>query len=143
MKSRINIIWWIGGRELVEYEIQLEDLQVQSVDGISRAVCKVWVRYSYFFQYLNIEFKTKLIVWQYMIVRYDFFEMLWIKTLTIVYLVNIDLSSNTNKLCRLFFDVGWNSTLRTRFCKRSYLLSWVTCHFSSILIILRTESWCP
>ena len=31
----------IGGRLLVEYEIQKEDLQIRSENGISRAVCKV------------------------------------------------------------------------------------------------------
>ena len=39
--SRLWIILFSGGRQLVEYEIQLEALQVQSVDDISRAVCKV------------------------------------------------------------------------------------------------------
>ena len=39
--SRLWIIIFSGGRQLVEYEIQLEALQVQSVDDISRAVCKV------------------------------------------------------------------------------------------------------
>ena len=38
---RLWIILFSGGRQLVEYEIQLEALQVQSVDDISRAVCKV------------------------------------------------------------------------------------------------------
>ena len=31
----------IGGRLLVEYEIQKEDLQIRSENGISRAICKV------------------------------------------------------------------------------------------------------
>ena len=31
----------IGGGLLVEYEIQKEDLQIRSENGISRAVCKV------------------------------------------------------------------------------------------------------
>ena len=56
MKYISRIIWWTGGRELVEYEIQLEDLQVQSVDGISRAVCKVGIRYSSCFQSNLIKF---------------------------------------------------------------------------------------
>ena len=36
-----NFILIIGGRLLVEYEIQKEDLQIRSENGISRAVCKV------------------------------------------------------------------------------------------------------
>ena len=36
-----NLLLIIGGRLLVEYEIQKEDLQIRSENGISRAVCKV------------------------------------------------------------------------------------------------------
>ena len=36
-----DLLLIIGGRLLVEYEIQKEDLQIRSENGISRAVCKV------------------------------------------------------------------------------------------------------
>ena len=36
-----NLFLILGGRLLVEYEIQKEDLQIRSENGISRAVCKV------------------------------------------------------------------------------------------------------
>ena len=43
----INISFTLGGRMLVEYEIQLEALQIESVNDISRAICKVrisWIK---------------------------------------------------------------------------------------------------
>lgn len=51
-----------GLRDLVEYEIQLEDLQVMSVNNFSRAVVKVVFRRNMEYHVTNIFLQTLILV---------------------------------------------------------------------------------
>ena len=105
-----NFILIIGGRLLVEYEIQKEDLQIRSENGISRAVCKVlkyWV------------FKT---TGQYFSMTNNNNQYLFL-----------------DNLYRLYFVVEWSSMSQIRSYKRfSWFLSDI-CPFSLKSPTLLTE----
>ena len=57
-----KVIYFPGGRELVEYEIQLEALHIETVNRISRAVVKIVFRRNMQFHVTNTFLQTFLLV---------------------------------------------------------------------------------
>jgi hypothetical protein len=55
-------IEFIGGRELVEYEIQMEALHIESVNRISRAVVKIVFRRNMEFHVTNTFLQTFILI---------------------------------------------------------------------------------